>query len=283
MQRSHTTAPSSRVTATTGASFFRERLLISGGVYGPSVFLIQGSNVADREIVFGVRDSQDAHRPSFPVSIGPGGLAPVLLLAALFGTVGAKVGVPVAAAALLGGIGGTASLLVHELGHVRAARRSAGIRSVAVSLIWLGAATRFEGRYETGREQARVAIAGPRASFVLALSLAAACFLPIPLQVKDAVLLLALFNVAIGVMNLVPVYPLDGHKLALGLLWCATGSEKKARRFIRRAGLGWAAVELSSAAFLCVQRPHLGLAVVAMAATLLAQKPLIRKPASELK
>jgi Zn-dependent protease len=227
--------------------------------------------------VFGLRDSQNAHHPPFPVSIGLGALGPVLLLAALFGAFGAKVGVPIATAALLGGIGGTASLLVHELGHVRAARRSTGIRSAAVSLIWLGAATRFEGKYSSGRDQARVAIAGPRASFVLALSLVAACFLPMPLQVKEAVLLLALFNVAIGVLNLVPAYPLDGHKLAVGLLWSATGSERKARRVLRRIGFGCLALELPSAAVLITARPPLGLAAVVMAVSLFAQKRFVRK------
>lgn len=228
--------------------------------------------------MFGLLDSTAARRRTMPVTIGPGGLAPVVVLAGIFGAFGAWVGIPVAMAALVGGIGGTASLLVHELGHVRAARRSEGIRSAAVSLIWLGAATRLEGRYESGREQARVAIAGPRASFAFAAALLAAVFLPVPFAVKELVLLLVLFNVAIGVLNLLPAYPLDGHKLAVGLLWCATGSERKARRIIRRIGVGWAVVELPSAAFLLVQRPPLGLAVVAMAASFFAQKLLCAKP-----
>jgi Zn-dependent protease len=230
--------------------------------------------------MFGLRDSKDTNRPRLPVEIGPGGLAPVVALAAVFGAFGAKAGLPVAMAALLGGIGGTASLLVHELGHVRAARRLAGIRSAAVSLIWAGAATRFEGSYANGREQAKVAIAGPHASFAFALSLLLAVFLPIPLVVKEMLLILVFFNVAIAVLNLVPAHPLDGHKLAVGLLWCATGSEKKARKVIRRIGIGWAVVELPSAAFLLVQKPHLGLAVVVMAASFIAQKRFARKPAA---
>jgi Zn-dependent protease len=227
-----------------------------------------------------VRQSQDAHDPRVPVNIGLGALGPVLLLAALFGFFGAKSGVPVAMAALLGGIGGASSLLVHEFGHVRAARRSPGIRSAAVSLIWLGAATRFEGKYSSGRDQARVAIAGPRASFILAVSLVATCFFPMPFEFKGAVLLLAFFNLVVGVLNLVPAYPLDGHKVAVGLLWCATGSEKKARRILRRIGFGWVAVELPSAAFLLVQKPHLGLAVVLMGASAFAQRRFGRKPAA---
>jgi Zn-dependent protease len=230
--------------------------------------------------MFGLRDSKDANGPRLPVTIGPGGLAPIVVLAAVFGGFGAKAGLPIAMSALLGGIGGTGSLLVHELGHVRAARRLAGIRSAAVSLIWAGAATRFEGSYANGREQAKVAIAGPQASFVLAISLLLAVFLPMPIVGKELLLILVFFNVAIGVLNLVPAHPLDGHKLAVGLLWCATGSEKKARKVIRRIGIGWAVVELPSAAFLLVQKPHLGAAVAVMAASVFVQKRFARKPAA---
>jgi Zn-dependent protease len=227
--------------------------------------------------MFGLRGSPAAFRRTVPVTIGPGGLAPVVLLAGVFAAFGSRAGIPIGIAALLGGVGGTASLLVHELGHVSAARRSAGIRSATVSLIWLGAATRLEGRYASGREQARVAIAGPEASFACALVLVAACFLPLPLDLKKAGLLLALFNVLIGLLNLVPASPLDGHKFVVGLLWCATGSEQKARRVIRRVGLGWAAVELPAAALLLLQRPLLGFAVVAIAASLLVQNRVARR------
>src|SRR6187200_1572184 len=96
------------------------------------------------------------------VTIGRGGFAPIALLAALFGLYGIRTGIPVTLAACLGALGGTASLLVHELGHVQAARRLPGIRTASVSLIWFGAATRLEGTYATGRDQAKVAIAGPR-------------------------------------------------------------------------------------------------------------------------
>src|SRR6266849_7957635 len=100
-----------------------------------------------------------------PVTIGRGGLAPVIALGALFAGIGARGGLPIATAAVVGALGGTASLVAHELGHVRAARKLVGLRPISVSLIWLGAATRLEGAYASGRDQARVAIAGPRVSF----------------------------------------------------------------------------------------------------------------------
>src|SRR4051812_5818915 len=163
--------------------------------------------------------AKKSYRDRVVLRFGPGGLAPVVFLAALFAFIGSRLGVSIATSALVGGIGGTASLIVHELAHVAAAGKSAGIRSGVVSLLWFGAATKFEGRYASGRDQARVAIAGPRASFALAVGLFAECFLPLTPDLRIAVLQLALFNLGLALINLVPAYPLDGHKVVVGLLW----------------------------------------------------------------
>jgi Zn-dependent protease len=214
-----------------------------------------------------------------PVTIGQGGLAPVLALGALFAWIGARGGLPIATAAVIGAIGGSASLIAHELGHVRAARKLTGLRPIGVSLIWLGAATRLEGAYASGRDQARVAIAGPRVSFGVALSLIPVLFLPIPIGLKDIVITLAALNVAIGVLSLIPANPLDGYKLIVGLLWSALGSEASARQLIRRLALGWAAVEIVGTAVLFVEKPVLGMLVAVTGASLFGQTLFARRTA----
>lgn len=214
-----------------------------------------------------------------PVTIGQGGLLPVLALGALFAGIGALGGLPIATAAVIGAIGGTASLVAHELGHVRAARKLTGLRPIGVSLIWLGAATRLDGAYASGRDQARVAIAGPRTSFALALSMIPVLFLPIPVGLRDIVITLAALNVAIGVLSLIPANPLDGYKLISGLLWSALGSEAAARRLIRRLAWGWVAAELVGAGVLLVEQPFLGAMVVAIGASLYGQKLFARRHA----
>jgi Zn-dependent protease len=214
-----------------------------------------------------------------PVTIGQGGLLPVLALGALFAGIGALGGLPIATAAVIGAIGGTASLVAHELGHVRAARKLTGLRPIGVSLIWLGAATRLDGAYASGRDQARVAIAGPRTSFALALSMIPVLFLPIPVGLRDIVITLAALNVAIGVLSLIPANPLDGYKLISGLLWSALGSEAAARRLIRRLAWGWVAAELVGAGVLLVEQPFLGAMVVAIGASLYGQKLFARRNA----
>jgi Zn-dependent protease len=212
-----------------------------------------------------------------PVTIGEGGLTPILALGTLFAWVSTVVGLPIATATVIGAVGGTASLIAHELGHVHAARKLAGLRPTGVSLIWLGAATRIEGAYASGRDQARVAIAGPRISCAIALSLVPPMFLPIPVGLKGILLTVALLNVAIGVLSLVPANPLDGYKLIVGLLWSLLGSEERARRFIRRVAMSWVAVEVVGTSVLFVERPLVGTIVVVLAASLFGQKVFARR------
>ena len=214
-----------------------------------------------------------------PIVLSPGALVPLGVFALIFvvfsGTRDPSI---LAATALLGGIGGVVSLIVHELGHVSIARRLSGVRPEKVSVMSLGAAAHLEGSYRNGREQARVAFGGPEASFAFAIALTVPLFLPAPTDLKVGALALALLNVAIGALSLLPVHPLDGHKVVVGLVWWAVGSEEKARRIIRRVGTGFLAVDLSFAVLLLAERPALGATVIAVAAVAYGQKRFVRAP-----
>jgi Zn-dependent protease len=211
-----------------------------------------------------------------PIVVTRGGLVPISFLALSFAafSLGARP-LLVFAAAAVGGLGGALSLIVHELGHVRAARGLQSVRPKRVSLIWLGAATQFEGAYKGGREQVRVALGGPAASFAFALALTLGLAFPTPREFQYGCFGLALLNVAIAVLTLIPVHPLDGHKLVVGLVWCLAGAEVTARRIIRRVGLCCIALDLSAAAYATVERPLLGAVVVLIGAAAYGQKYLL--------
>src|SRR5207248_11441934 len=98
--------------------------------------------------------------------------------------------------------------------------------------------------------------------------------LPAPLWLKVGALGLALLNVGIGALSLLPVHPLDGHKLIVGLVWWAVGSEDRARRIIRRTGIALLAVDASAVALLLAAKPLIGVTVAALAAVAYAQKHL---------
>ena len=214
-----------------------------------------------------------------PIVLSRGALVPLSVFALMFVAFsgGSKPSV-LAAAALLGGLGGVVSLIVHELGHVSVARRLSGVTPEKISVMCFGAAAHLDGSYRNGREQARMALGGPEASFAFALALTAPLFLPVPTGLKVGALALALLNVAIGALSLVPVHPLDGHKVIVGLVWWAVGSEDRARRIIKRVGTGLLAVDLSFAVLLLAEKPVLGATVIAVAAVAYAQKLLIRPP-----
>jgi Zn-dependent protease len=197
----------------------------------------------------------------------------VAALAAVFAIYSSGAGTPLLlAAAALGGIGGGVSLIVHELGHVRAARRLKGIRAVRVSLLWVGAGTRFEGAYRSGRDQVKVALAGPAASLGFAAFLLAGALMPMPRPIQLGLFGLALLNVAIAGVSLLPVYPLDGHRALLGILWRLSGSERRARTLIRRAGKTWLGVEGIACLVLVVERPVIGSCALVAGAAILLQK-----------
>jgi Zn-dependent protease len=214
-----------------------------------------------------------------PIVLSFGALVPLglfgLIFVAFSGTSKPSV---LAATALLGGVGGVVSLIVHELGHVSIARRLSGVRPKKVSVMSLGAAAHLEGSYRNGREQARIALGGPEASFAFALALAVPMFLPAPTGLKVGALGLALLNLGIGGLSLLPIHPLDGHKLLVGLVWWAVGSEERARRIIKRVGTGVLAVDLSFAVLLLAERPVIGVTVIAVAAVAYGQKRLVRAP-----
>jgi Zn-dependent protease len=212
-----------------------------------------------------------------PVTVGSGGFIPGLAFAGLFIEVALRTGLSVPIAAAVGAIGGTASLIVHEFGHALAARRLHGVRPLGVSLIWLGAATWFEGTYVRGQDQAKVALAGPAASFTVALALAPVLALPLPHQAKYLVGALAFLNVGLGAISLIPAKPLDGHKALIGLLWSGLGSEGAARRLIRRVALAWLPFELVGTGVLLLQHPFIGTLAFVTAASLLAQKLYVQR------
>ncbi|MFL5953768.1 MAG: metalloprotease [Gaiellaceae bacterium] len=212
-----------------------------------------------------------------PITLGPSSAVPTLLFGALFAAYSrhssaATVGV----AAAVGAVGGAISLIVHEVGHVRAARRTPGVRPVGVSLFALGAATRLEGRYRCGRDQLRVALAGPAASLVFAVPILGCVALPVATPLKFAAFLLAGLNVGIAAFSLLPMHPFDGHKCLVGLLWSALDSEPGARKVLRVVGRLALGVDVLGSAYLVAHRPLEGTLLVCVAGAFLLQKQLLR-------
>lgn len=113
------------------------------------------------------------------------------------------------------------SIFLHEYAHAVVARWE-GLRVVEIVLHPFGGLARFAHPPETARTEFRVAIAGPAASFALAILfgifVSASTYLGTDILTLVLVLL-ALTNFLIAVFNLLPGYPLDGGRVLRAYLW----------------------------------------------------------------
>jgi Zn-dependent protease len=132
------------------------------------------------------------------------------------------------------------SLLAHEFGHVLVAR-SSGLSVARVRLVLLGALVEVDvdERYSC-REELALAGAGPGVSLLLGSAFAGGWLLigRSPSVWSVFFLYLALCNMLIALVNLLPGLPLDGGRLFRAVLWQLTGDRAWATRWVERLGLG---------------------------------------------
>ena len=114
------------------------------------------------------------------------------------------------------------SIFVHELAHAFIARME-GIEVLEIVLHPFGGLARFRREPDTPRAEFRIAIAGPAASFLLALFFIGLMFAANSLGegniLSPLCFLLFLLNFLLAVFNMFPGYPLDGGRVLRSFLW----------------------------------------------------------------
>jgi len=142
------------------------------------------------------------------------------------------------------------SILVHELVHaVVAVRLGLAPRRVTLFVATGGAAT-LERDAARPSQELLVAASGPLASVALAVLFAAAAVGleravgDPPAVLLDLLLLVAAMNGVLGLLNLVPAFPLDGGRILRAILWHLRGDFLAATRTAANAGraIGWMAI-----------------------------------------
>lgn len=110
------------------------------------------------------------------------------------------------------------SVLLHEVSHAVSARHY-GLPVRSISIHFLGGATEIGDEAKTPRAEFVIAVVGPLTSIAVGVvSLGAYQVLPDGL-LRVAVQGLALANLAVGVLNLVPGLPLDGGRVLRAAVW----------------------------------------------------------------
>jgi Zn-dependent protease len=127
------------------------------------------------------------------------------------------------------------SVAAHELAHVKVARRN-GQEIPVVVVQLLGGPYVMEVKPKTPGEEIRISAVGSAFSLLLSLAFG---FVAVGLSVgpfnidqapdglqaiQFVTSMVAIFNLMLCVINLVPGYPMDGARLLHGLVWSRTGS-----------------------------------------------------------
>ncbi len=140
-----------------------------------------------------------------------------------------------------------ASVAVHELAHAAVARRE-GIGGSVIVVQLLGGMYVMETRPRSAGQEFRSAAAGPTVSLLVAIVAGLSYVIleaswgaadRVPQTVLTASFLaevLALFNLFLAVVNLVPGYPMDGARIMHAIAWAASDSEQAANTAAVRVG-----------------------------------------------
>ncbi|HEX3219133.1 MAG TPA: site-2 protease family protein [Candidatus Limnocylindria bacterium] len=120
-----------------------------------------------------------------------------------------------------------ASVLAHELSHALVARRF-GIGVSDITLFIFGGAATMEREAETPREEALVSVAGPACSLVVGAILVGLWMLLERGPFGTVVGWLGTINLALGLFNVIPAFPMDGGRILRALIWRWRGDRSTA-------------------------------------------------------
>lgn len=134
------------------------------------------------------------------------------------------------------------TLLLHELAHSLVAK-SHGLRVRAITLFALGGVSQIESEANDAKTEFWIAIVGPLTSLVIGaicIGIARATGWKSGVEPQNPVLAVLLWlgyiNVALGVFNMIPGYPLDGGRVLRAIAWWITHSAERSTRIASQIG-----------------------------------------------
>lgn len=143
-------------------------------------------------------------------------------------------------AAVIASVAFFLSVLLHELSHSLVARKL-GLPVASITLFIFGGVSSLTEEPHSAGDEFRVAIAGPATSFLIAVITGAAFggFVLAGEQTSVPGVIcgyLSFINVAVGIFNMLPGYPLDGGRVLRAGLWARTRNVLKATRWAATVG-----------------------------------------------
>lgn len=108
------------------------------------------------------------------------------------------------------------AVLLHELAHSLVSKKY-GINVKNIVLFIFGGIASIEEIPKEPKKEILISLAGPAASFALALTSYAISLIDLPIF-SDFFIVFAYFNAVLAVFNLIPAFPLDGGRVLRGFL-----------------------------------------------------------------
>ncbi len=130
------------------------------------------------------------------------------------------------------------SIIFHEVFHTFVALNQ-GVKIKKITFYFLGAILEIDKDCQTALGNIKISIVRPILYFLTALSLFFISFLS---ESNDQIIInicnrVAIFNLFLGLMNLIPVGSLDGGNLLKSIIWYFSGSKNKGRNVLNKSTL----------------------------------------------
>jgi Zn-dependent protease/CBS domain-containing protein len=129
------------------------------------------------------------------------------------------------------------SILLHEMSHSVVARRY-GIPVSSITLFVFGGVSNLTKEPDDARQEFWIAVVGPLTSLALSVFFVILYFALSPLEegAGGVAANLAVINVAIGIFNLIPGFPLDGGRVLRSVFWARRRNLLNATKTASRVG-----------------------------------------------
>jgi Zn-dependent protease/predicted transcriptional regulator len=135
------------------------------------------------------------------------------------------------------------SILIHEIAHSFVAMKH-GIKVTSIRLLIFGGLAQVASEPKTGRHEFLIALSGPATSMALGIFflMIYSYFLVINSITPTAGIAwcLAWANIVLGLLNLIPGFPLDGGRILRAFLWDRWNDRARATKVVSQIGNGFA-------------------------------------------
>lgn len=134
------------------------------------------------------------------------------------------------------------SILIHELSHSLVSCHF-GLRVERISLFIFGGKTQIQGLPARPGIDLQMALSGPAVSLLLYLSLSLLALIlgsfVVPETLRMAVYYSAQANMILVLLNIIPIFPLDGGRVIRAIIWHIKGDFHKATKIAAATGSGF--------------------------------------------